>query len=382
LKTRAVSIVPKGSVIEIKGENAQGKSSILDAIVVGLRGKKSAPKEVVKKGAKKGKIVIDMDGDESLGIPAFTITSKVTNDKVETIIEPSELLKGETPRSFLDKLLGAISFDPLDFINKEGKEQRRVLLNLIGVDVDNLDQKEKSIYDNRTIKNRDLRLQAVKVDQLKFWPDVKETEEIKISTLSEKLTKAMQHNNSITTRTQTNEGIKSAAILIKETSIPAAKDKIADLEIELAAAKMSLQKLENELDEKRKQYNNEKAAIALLKPIEIDSINQEIQTVELTNSKIRDNNTYEKEHREMGYGGEKLKEENERLKEEIKGRNEYSENKLESSHRIISANHDQYVKDQAEIGRLKESNVRLEIQCRNLSSIIEDLKAQLNPAKL
>jgi recombinational DNA repair ATPase RecF len=295
LKLRAISIVPKDSVIEIKGDNAQGKSSILDAIVIGLRGKKAAPSEPVKRGAKKGKIVIDMDGDESLGLPAFTITSKVTNDKIETIIEPKELLKGETPRSLLDKLLGAISFDPLDFINKEGKEQRKTLLNLIGVDVDSLDQKEKSIYDNRTAKNRELKPQAIKVDGLKFWPEIKETKEAKISELSEKLTKAMAHNNSIITRTQTNEGIKLAAMVLKETVIPSIKNRIKDIEIELAAAKARLLERENEFNDKRKQYNDGKTAIALLKPIVIDVINQEIQAIEATNSKIRDNNNYQVE---------------------------------------------------------------------------------------
>ena len=133
LKLQAIHITPKSSTIEIKGDNGAGKSSILDAILIGLKGKKFSPPEPVKHGEKKGKIVIDMDGDVSKGIPAFTITSKVTNNKIETIIEPSELLNGETPRQFLDKLLGAISFDPWEFVSQEGKKQKR----FIGIKFDN-----------------------------------------------------------------------------------------------------------------------------------------------------------------------------------------------------------------------------------------------------
>ena len=52
LKLKAVTIVPKSSVVEIKGENEAGKSAILDAIEIGLGGKKHAPSEPVRRGAK------------------------------------------------------------------------------------------------------------------------------------------------------------------------------------------------------------------------------------------------------------------------------------------------------------------------------------------
>ena len=194
MRLKAINIYPTNSTIEIKGENASGKSSLLDAILIGLKGKKFSPPEPVKHGEKKGKIVIDMDGDASKGIPAFTITSKVTNNKIETIIEPSELLNGETPRQFLDKLLGAISFDPWEFVGKDSAKQKQILLELIGVDIDKIDKREKKIFDERTIVGRDLKAAEARVKGLVFH-EIEETEEVKVSELSQKLTDAIEFNS-------------------------------------------------------------------------------------------------------------------------------------------------------------------------------------------
>ncbi len=300
LKLKAIHIVPKSEVIEIKGENAMGKSSVLDAIVIGLKGKKSAPAEPVKKGSKKGKIVIEMDGDKSLGIPPFTITSKVSNDKIETFIEPKEILDNETPRSFLDKILGAISFDPLEFINREGQQQRKALLELIGVDVTAWDLKEKQIFDDRTIKNRDLKTAEIKVKSLKQWVDVTETEEVKMVDLSKKLTDAIAFNQEIKNRGAINESLKQTALNLKDQDIPDCKKKIAALEQDLAETKERLVGLEKSLDSIRVDYQKEKTAIATLQPIDVETINTEIEEIETKNSKIRDNATYKKEIEALG----------------------------------------------------------------------------------
>jgi len=66
LKIKVLHIVPKEDVNEVKGGNAQGKSSVLDAIVIGFRGKKGAPAEVVHRGSKKGSIILKLDGDPAV----------------------------------------------------------------------------------------------------------------------------------------------------------------------------------------------------------------------------------------------------------------------------------------------------------------------------
>lgn len=274
LRINAIHLVPKSDVNEIKGLNGAGKSSVLDLIVLGFKGKKGAPAEPVTHGKKKGEIKLTIDGDADSGIPKFTITSKVTNDKIETIIEPASLLKGETPRSFLDKLLGHISFDPLEFMNKAEKDQRNTLAALVGVDIDQFDQDEKLAFDERTEKGRELKAAKIKVDALTCYPDVKQSEETNFAELSDKLQKAMKHNQSIIDRTTSTERVKATGLKIKE---------------EIDSLKLRLTELEEGLTVTINNYKKEKADIALLIPIDIEDIGFDIHSIEETNKKIRAN---------------------------------------------------------------------------------------------
>lgn len=50
-RIKAVQIIPKGPVVQITGRNAQGKSSVLDAIEYALGGKGCQPQRPVRDGA-------------------------------------------------------------------------------------------------------------------------------------------------------------------------------------------------------------------------------------------------------------------------------------------------------------------------------------------
>ena len=288
LKIKALHIRPKGEIITIHGDNGAGKSSLLDSIVMAFRGKREFPVEPLHRGTKKGSIKISLDGDPAVGLPPFTITTTITEKGNTLTIEPDKLLQaGETPRSFLDKLIGKVSFDPIEFINMPGKseaekskQQRKILLDLIGIDVDKLDQDEKIIYDERTVKGREKVTTETKLKSLRQHPGVKETKEISITDLSTKLSKALNHNQAIENRKTVNESLRQHGLNLKAT--------VERLKQELADA-------EEKLSQTREKFNDEKAAIALLEPIIISDINQEISEIENKNSQIRDNVTYESE---------------------------------------------------------------------------------------
>jgi len=297
LKLKAICIIPKSEVIEIKGDNAAGKSSVLDAIVFAFKGDRELPKQPIRKGAKKGIIKISLDGDAAVGIPPFTITRTFTDKSTSIKIEPETIHPGETPRSFMDKLIGKISFDPLQFINQEGKKQRAVLLNMIGVDVDSLDIKEKKIFDDRTIKGRELKTQQVKTDTAAklFDQTIIETEEKKIADLSEQLTSAINFNNEISKRQAANALIPPAAIRIRDEYIPNSQAKISEWEELIRLEKIKIAELNKSLEDKRAQHKKEKEALALIELKDTDAINLQISTIEETNIKIRNNSAYRNE---------------------------------------------------------------------------------------
>jgi len=274
MKVTAAFIQPKSDVVVIQGENEAGKSTLLNSIVMAFSGDRALPEMPLKKGSKKGEIVIKLDGDKALGIPPFTITRSITDKKAYVKIEPESVTAGETPRSFLDKLIGSISFDPLKFINEDPKKQRKTLLQLINIDPDEWDQKEKIAFDKRTEIGRELKIAEAKIKDVVVYEDVIETEEIKVGDLTTKLQKAIAYNQELINRQEKNERLKQSAITNKE-EIEKLKLRIVDLE-----ATVKLQ---------RDQYKAEKDDLALCFPDDVDAINSEIQSIESKNSKIRHN---------------------------------------------------------------------------------------------
>jgi len=60
-RLQAVEIHPDGAVIEVRGRNGQGKSSLLDSICAALGGADVAPKKPIREGADRAEIVVDAD---------------------------------------------------------------------------------------------------------------------------------------------------------------------------------------------------------------------------------------------------------------------------------------------------------------------------------
>ena len=280
LKIRAIRIIPKSDVVEIKGDNAAGKSSVLDAIRFAFKGDRDLPPEPIKRGAKKAVIEVKIDGDKALGIPPFTIKRTITAKTSSTTITPISVASGDTPRAFLNKLIGKISFDPLAFNNQEGPAQRTALLELVGVDVDALDKKEKGIYDKRTAIGRDLKSAQARVGNLNVWPEVKEVKEVKVEDFSAKIQAAIENNNAIRGRIERNERRKEDVIETRE--------EITKLKEDLAAHEQFILSTKAE-------YTAEKEALGEIELIDIDDLNNQLSTTSNTNSKIRDNIAHKKE---------------------------------------------------------------------------------------
>jgi recombinational DNA repair ATPase RecF len=292
MKIKAAFIKPSDDVVLIQGDNEAGKSSILDAIIMAFKGDRALPDMPIKKGAKKGEIVINIDGNDT--IPPFTITRTITAKNAYIKIEPVEVLHGETPRSFLDKIIGSISFDPLDFINQEGKKQRQVILELIGVDIDALDKREKDAFDLRAAKNKEVRQSESKLSAMKQWHDVKETVEIKIADISKKLTQAINEERSIKIRIEANDRLKKEGIALQ--------DRIDE-------TKRQLEIMEGDLLDKKEKFRAERKLLESISVPDIDALNAEMQSIDALNNKIRDNANYKNERDRfdsLSFEGEQL----------------------------------------------------------------------------
>ena len=150
-RLKAVEIEPDGTTVVIRGRNAQGKSSVLDAIMAALAGKKGSKELVrpIRDGESKARVELDL-GD-------LVVERKWTQGGSSVTVSP----KGgnarlNSPQKVLDELIGALSFDPLAFAEADPKSQVATLIDLIGRErFDALAEERRAAYDNRTEVNRD-----------------------------------------------------------------------------------------------------------------------------------------------------------------------------------------------------------------------------------
>lgn len=145
-RLKAVEITPTGDLVTITGRNAQGKSSVLDAIWLALGGgaASKATARPVHDGEDHAQVVLDLG--------SLTVTRTWRGDRSTLTVASADGATYNSPQRVLDALIGKLAFDPLAFTRLGAKEQREALLDLVDLDVDlaSLDAQRKALYDERT----------------------------------------------------------------------------------------------------------------------------------------------------------------------------------------------------------------------------------------
>jgi hypothetical protein len=158
----AVEIRPDGDVVLIGGRNAQGKTSVLDAIYAVLKGGAAARETVqpIRNGQDTAVARLEI-GDEH-GTVVYVATRRWTKDDAGTLtVESSDHARFSSPQKLIDGMLGAITLDPLAFTRMDGKKQLGTLLDALGdslgFDPVQLDAERKGVYERRTDVGRDVK---------------------------------------------------------------------------------------------------------------------------------------------------------------------------------------------------------------------------------
>lgn len=147
----AVEIAPSGNTVIIAGDNGAGKSSVLEAIVLGLGGP-TAAKEItrpVREGATGAEVIIDL-GD-------LLVTRRwKANGTTDLIVENKDGARFRSPQAMLDELVGRLSFDPMAFVAERPKDQIATLVSIVNLpfDPDEMAHKRAELFEERTGVNR------------------------------------------------------------------------------------------------------------------------------------------------------------------------------------------------------------------------------------
>jgi DNA repair exonuclease SbcCD ATPase subunit len=164
-RLKAINIRPADHMNTIIGKNGAGKSSVLDAIWVALEGLRVAPPEPIRKGAEKCRIRLDMG--EMIVTRTFGRTEE--GKPTDTLkLEDPEGRRYSKPQTVLDELLGAIGFDPFEFVQMKPEKQAATLLEMVplSVDLDELFEADEKDFAARRDINRDAAALKARLDAI------------------------------------------------------------------------------------------------------------------------------------------------------------------------------------------------------------------------
>lgn len=154
-RLQAVEIAPDGNVVLVGGKNGSGKSSVLDAIYVALKGRAVGPPKPVRNGEERCLIKLDL-GDL---VVTRTFTVKEGGQFTDSLkVENAEGLRYSSPQAVLDALLGEVGFDPFEFVQMKPDSQADTLLRMVPlpIDLDELAELDASDFAKRRDINRDV----------------------------------------------------------------------------------------------------------------------------------------------------------------------------------------------------------------------------------
>lgn len=254
LKAIELQLDEKQNLVFITGRNAQGKTSVLDSIWYALGGTKIAPEKPIREGQEEAKIELNL-GDYKV---VRTYTEKGSYLKVENV----EGAKYSNPQDLLNKIVGQLSFDPLEFARMEAKKQVATLVNLTGLDFSEIDERYKALTEERQFAGRELKgLGEVALETIAACEETAKKQEINITELAKQIQEGTHVNNSIT-----------------------------NLGKELQDYELQLVELENKIKTvKEKQfYAKQQLEIMVAGKIDVPALQIKLNAAETENSAIRD----------------------------------------------------------------------------------------------
>lgn len=226
---RQLKIEANGNSVELTGSNGKGKSSVLEAIWVALTGKDVPDPVVNRDHGIKAEIILGLDDGHQVEWSYGKSAAKLR------VFRPDgEPVKAE--RTYLNELIGKISFDPFDFIKRPAAEQKKILMDLLGLDLSDLDAKKRIALDNKKSAETAMLTAEQNLDRLK---DAVETAPVDTAALMEQKT---QRDSAVAQAGRYRDGIAqiNRDIVGHEKTIADIDQQIADLKSKREQAKYAL----------------------------------------------------------------------------------------------------------------------------------------------
>jgi len=163
---KAIEITPDGNIVRLTGKNGAGKSAVLDTIFTTLTGKRL--EDPIRRGQERAQVDVDM-GD-------FRVHKVWTEkgERLEVVTVDGDTKK--SPQTFLNEVIGRLSFDPLEFKHMKQKDQIDLLKELCGLDFTDLADEQTKVYEERTGLNSKIKDALAQLQNMEA-PDPKTPDE-------------------------------------------------------------------------------------------------------------------------------------------------------------------------------------------------------------
>jgi hypothetical protein len=268
----------------IGGDNAQGKSSFLDAVAMTLGGKKLFPKNPIYGDRDEAQVSVHLSGESSHLPWPCTVTRTLTrleDGEVTTKvkIEADDGSVAPSPQRILNDVLGVgLTFDPLAFTREKPSVQVDIVKGLVGLDFSELDEQYERAYQERTHVNRVIKQMDGKIKQTPLHSDVP-VEKISVRDLMDQLREIQGHNQEVASQ---REQIRrqEAQIAQHKVDITSRLRRIDELQKEINALSATIGECENTIEAIE---NNP------IEPRDPEPIQQQIEQADAINRKIDEN---------------------------------------------------------------------------------------------
>jgi hypothetical protein len=279
-RLHAVNITPEGNLMVIGGNNAQGKSSVLDAIAMILGGKDEVPAAPIHQGETKARIVAD------LGDIVVTRTFTMAGGTSLTVkMKDGSPVAG--PQTILDKLTAKVVFDPFAFIRLDPRARAETLRKILGLDFTALDAKKAKAFNERTVVNRDVEQMRTVVAAMPVFKDAP-AEEQGTAELVAQITEAGAHNAG---KGLLKVQLDSAERAFTEslTNLGNITREVAELEARLADAQKRLVATKEAHDKNTQDAEAARTKHNDFKVVDVAPLTTKLTELEATNTKVRQN---------------------------------------------------------------------------------------------
>jgi len=283
-RVHAVHLEPaETGLTVIGGDNRQGKTSVLDAIMAALGGEKFTPTRAVRDGSDKGQVTVTLSNGL---VVTRAFTGKGSYLKVT---DPAGSKGGQM---LLNEFVSEFALSLGKFLQASDKEKTKTLLQIIGVDLTPYEEKHKQLYGEREQVGR-LRDRAKHhAEALPYNAEVG-TEMLTPSDIMAELERKVGQNaknREIRTKAQAYAG----NVRNQEARVKAVEDAVAELERRLKDAKTELFERQSELTRMQAELQAALTAAAAVQDEDVTAIKERLAQIEDTNAEVRKNMEREK----------------------------------------------------------------------------------------